>query len=184
MKRNLWIIILLIRKVTWSLFFGLIFNIVYLIKWVFDKKSHSRFFEVRKLWGAIIGIDQIYSFIRDKYVYSYDDFRAGLDKKKWRGWMDHDPTYFEWFMRFGDCDSISLMIKRKLKQIGIKKAYRIWFKGKGVFTGHFDCLFYMNGDWYLFNYGNSIIGKSIKEVVYNFGCRWEVYRGTAWTVEF
>ena len=166
----LWIMFNILRIIP-NVIFGSIFFLFYFFKWLFTSKK--TFNDRKTIWeDACKNIDQLKRFFRTNYKYKYD---LGM------GFFDHDSSYFEWILNFGDCDDMALYSKKALKKMGYE-AYRIGIIGmtKWKFESkynlkpvlHFDCLFVNkdkdnNTTYNLFNYGIVVTGKSVEDVLNN-----------------
>lgn len=131
--------------------------------------------------------DNLINFMLNDYHYHGDPLA---------GFFDHDSSWFEWIMKFGDCDDAALYGKKALKKLGFE-AYRIGIMGlkyrkryvdsktnlvkeklTNKLSAHFDCLWVLRGskgeikDVYLLNYGKVINGKTIDEAIDNLSLNW------------
>jgi hypothetical protein len=121
-----------------------IFFLITLFQVIFIKGIRDNYVKNTKLWKDICNISKLNSFFRDiKYK---EDGPYGI--------MDHDNSRLEFFTSYGDCDDMGRYSYEKLKELGIK-AHRIFIQGKNIFSNHFDCLFELNNNFFLFNYGNN-----------------------------
>ncbi len=155
-EKKTYLVIYYVRFV-WSFFWGAIYNFICLLKFCLFKDVRIAYKVRKSLWEKIKSFDDLLAFIKNYYQYNSEIV------------FDHDTTEFEFFIRWGDCDDVALMVLKKLKQLGYK-ASRIILKGNNLFDWHFDTLFYdeISGKYYLFNYGALISGDSIYSVLNKF----------------
>ena len=131
--------------------------------------------------------DDLISFMLNDYHYHGDPLA---------GFFDHDSSWFEWIMKYGDCDDAALYGKRALKKLGYE-AYRIGIMGLkyrkkyvdkttntikekivNKLSAHFDCLWVSRDqnnkikEVYLLNYGKVISGKTVDEVIDDLSDTW------------
>lgn len=153
----MWIMHHFIRPI-WSTLFGLCFAIWYAFYYIFSKKAKAKYNLIKTTYLELNSIEEYRKWFIKKYVYKWDGYK---------GIFDHDNLPIEFYIGFDDCDGMALWTKRKLNKIGIKSAIRIGIKGKKLSSWHYDCAWYINGKWHLFNYGMTIIGKTIEECIDN-----------------
>lgn len=151
MKVLFYIIVNFIRPI-WSFLINLWVVPLYWLKLTVAKPSERIKYKQRLLnWNAIKNT-------LDAVMWFDEEFEYKPDGK--HGIFDHDNTAIEFFQRFGDCDDVSLWVKRILKK-NKYKAWRVWMNGKSIQYNHFDCLIQLNPNRFcLFNYGNPIYGQS------------------------
>lgn len=168
----LWILFNVLRLIPIALF-SIPFFIFYALKALFNR---STFLSKKELWDMAYDKDasifKLISFAKISYKYKYDFGK---------GFCDHDSSYFEWIMAYGDCDDMALYAKKALKNRGYE-AIRIGLLGhdaKHHLALHFDCMYKcMDGvdvKYCLFNYGNIVSGSTPKEALMNLGNVWAVF---------
>lgn len=159
-----------------------IFNLIYA---ALSRKTYK---ERKAKWlKAQESYDNLIAFMLNDYHYHGDPLA---------GFFDHDSSWFEWIMNFGDCDDAALYGKKALKKLGFE-AYRIGIMGlkynKRVIdqktntvkekmvnrlSAHFDCLWVTRDsegnitDVYLLNYGKVVHGKTVDETINNLSNTW------------
>lgn len=155
-ERKTYLVIYYLRFI-WSFLWGLIYNFICLIKFCLFKDVRIVYKIRKSLWKKVDSFGGLLTFIHNYYKYNPETI------------FDHDTTEFEFFIRWGDCDDVALMVLKKLKQFGYK-ASRVILKGKGLFDWHFDTLFYdkIEKKYYLFNYGALISGDTVYSVLNKF----------------
>lgn len=183
-SKFLWFIFNILRWVPQILFSILpfIFNAIYagLARKTY-KEHKAKWDEAQKSY------DNLINFMLNDYHYHGDPLA---------GFFDHDSSWCEWIMKYGDCDDAALYGKKALKKLGFE-AYRIGIMGlkyrkkvvdkktntvteklTNKLSAHFDCLWVLrneNGeiaDVYLLNYGKVVNGKSIDEAIDNLSLSW------------
>lgn len=153
MKKILfWIGSQILRPIYSTLFNLIIFIPFYGLKFLLSKKARANYFIGKHAYDNINTYDKLLQYFSTTYKYKYDLFK---------GFLDHDNTYLEFFMSFGDCDDMANFAKRKLKQLGYHDVIRVNMLGKSMSSGHVDCYYKKDGRHHLFNYGKVITENSL-----------------------
>lgn len=143
--------------------FGPIAYIKYRILAAFKKQQYL---EAKAKWDGINSYKDLIEFFKNNYVYKFD---LG------RGFFDHDSSDYEWHLAFGDCDDAAKYAIQKLNTLGFPtKRIGLLFKQNGKLCAHFDALYEIDGKLYLFNYGYSLYGESMEQLISAFASSWKV----------
>jgi hypothetical protein len=169
----------LFLRPVWSFILSIVFWVYALLLFIFSQGAKKTYIFGKKAYDRISTLGELVNWSKVTYRYIYDDFGRGfLNKDKLRGWLDHDGSKFEFFTRGGaDCDGLSLMVKRKLLQLGYEAVRVNMIAKNDIKSGHFDCLFIDKdtGKYCLFNYGTIRYGDSVQDVFKSFGSFWFTY---------
>ena len=171
MKLLVWLLHHFFRSAWAKYILGIPFSLYYFVAYLFNAKMTKRVNTNYKRTMDISKLESLNKFFRMWKAYKMDG-KLGL--------LDHDNSLLEFYNNGGDCDDVAREAVRLLKRMGYK-AKRIVIMGRGGYSGklawHFDCLFFDNGFWSCFNYGNTVEGGTQIHAVANLNDKWKNFFG-------
>lgn len=139
-------------RTVWANIMGFFFNLAFL-----NDKSYAM---KKKQFDELRELTDLQNWFRDVYKYKWDCYK---------GILDHNNFEHEFICSNGDCEDMAYYACKKLKKMYNGSLSYCRMRGYANLSKkfwHYDCVFQFNGDgdYYLFNYGNTKSGKSFKEL--------------------
>lgn len=148
--------ILWVLRNLWAIPVGAIYQIVWLVRYFLDRKVRETYKANKIAYDKIKTIPDLIAFL-NKVTYEWDGYK---------GLFDHNNGDIEYFSSGGDCEDTAMRAYKKLKELQYN-AGLILIIGKKIGDIHADCVYKINHEYFLFNFGSPMSDVSLPKLVNN-----------------